>query len=39
MISEQMAHVMDDDAAKKARDAGLFVVMDRCILKEHSRMR
>jgi predicted CoA-binding protein len=31
--------VMDDDAAKKARDAGLFVVMDRCILKEHSRMR
>ncbi|HLG98960.1 MAG TPA: CoA-binding protein [Bryobacteraceae bacterium] len=29
--------VEDDEAAKKARDAGLFVVMDRCILKEHSR--
>jgi uncharacterized protein len=29
--------VADDQAAQKARDAGLFVVMDRCILKEHSR--
>ena len=29
--------VEDEAAAKKARDAGLFVVMDRCILKEHSR--
>ena len=29
--------VEDEQAAKKARDAGLFVVMDRCILKEHSR--
>jgi predicted CoA-binding protein len=29
--------VEDEEAAKKARDAGLFVVMDRCILKEHSR--
>jgi predicted CoA-binding protein len=29
--------VADDDAAQKARNAGLFVVMDRCILKEHSR--
>jgi uncharacterized protein len=29
--------VADDDAAKKAREAGLYVVMDRCILKEHSR--
>jgi uncharacterized protein len=29
--------VADDEAAQKARDAGLFVVMDRCILKEHSR--
>lgn len=29
--------VEDEKAAKKARDAGLFVVMDRCILKEHSR--
>ena len=29
--------VTDESAAQKARDAGLFVVMDRCILKEHSR--
>jgi len=29
--------VEDEDAARKAREAGLFVVMDRCILKEHSR--
>jgi len=29
--------VEDEEAAKKAREAGLFVVMDRCILKEHSR--
>ena len=29
--------VEDEAAAKKAREAGLFVVMDRCILKEHSR--
>ncbi len=29
--------VVDDAAAKRAREAGLFVVMDRCILKEHSR--
>lgn len=29
--------VADDQAAQKAREAGLFVVMDRCILKEHSR--
>jgi predicted CoA-binding protein len=29
--------VVDNEAAKKAREAGLFVVMDRCILKEHSR--
>ena len=29
--------VADDEAAQKARGAGLFVVMDRCILKEHSR--
>jgi len=26
------------DAAKKAREAGLFVIMDRCILKEHCRL-
>jgi predicted CoA-binding protein len=29
--------VVDEEAAKKARAAGLAVVMDRCILKEHSR--
>jgi predicted CoA-binding protein len=29
--------VEDEHAAKKARQAGLTVVMDRCILKEHSR--
>jgi predicted CoA-binding protein len=27
--------VIDERAAEKARKAGLFVVMDRCILKEH----
>jgi uncharacterized protein len=27
--------VIDEQAAEKARKAGLFVVMDRCILKEH----
>jgi predicted CoA-binding protein len=29
--------VVDEVAAEKARAAGLAVVMDRCILKEHSR--
>jgi predicted CoA-binding protein len=29
--------VVDEQAAEKARAAGLVVVMDRCILKEHSR--
>lgn len=27
--------VIDPHAAERAREAGLFVVMDRCILKEH----
>jgi uncharacterized protein len=27
--------VIHEEAAKKARKAGIFVVMDRCILKEH----
>lgn len=27
--------VVHEDAAEKARRAGIFVVMDRCILKEH----
>ena len=27
--------VINEPAAEKARQAGIFVVMDRCILKEH----
>jgi uncharacterized protein len=27
--------VVNQRAAEKAREAGIFVVMDRCILKEH----
>jgi predicted CoA-binding protein len=30
--------VVHEDAARKAREAGLQVVMDRCILKEHMRL-
>jgi uncharacterized protein len=30
--------VVHEDAAKQARAAGLAVVMDRCILKEHMRL-
>jgi uncharacterized protein len=30
--------VVHEDAAQRARDAGLAVVMDRCILKDHRRM-
>ncbi len=30
--------VVHEDAARRARDAGLFVVMDRCILKEHRKL-
>lgn len=29
--------VIHEPAAQRARDAGLFVVMDRCILKEHAK--
>jgi predicted CoA-binding protein len=29
--------VIDEDAARRALDAGLMVVMDLCILKEHMR--
>ncbi len=29
--------VMHEEAAEKARQAGIFVVMNRCILKEHRR--
>jgi uncharacterized protein len=32
--------VIHEQAAEKAREAGIFVVMDRCILKEHrARLR
>lgn len=31
--------VIDTKAAKEAVDAGLLVVMDRCILKEHARLK
>lgn len=30
--------VIHEDAARRARQAGLDVVMDRCILKEHRRL-
>lgn len=30
--------VVHEQAAAKAREAGLFVVMDRCILRDHSRL-
>jgi len=30
--------VVHEDAATRAREAGLTVVMDRCILKEHRRL-
>jgi predicted CoA-binding protein len=29
--------VVNEEAAQKARDKGIFVVMDRCILKEHRK--
>jgi predicted CoA-binding protein len=30
--------IVSEEAAAKARDAGLLVVMDKCMLKEHRRM-
>jgi len=30
--------VIHEDAAKRAQEAGLLVVMDRCILKDHRRL-
>jgi uncharacterized protein len=29
--------VIHEQAAEKARKAGIFVVMDKCVLKEHRR--
>ncbi len=34
-LQEEVQH---DKAAEKARSAGLYVVQDRCILKEHRRL-
>jgi predicted CoA-binding protein len=31
--------VVHEEAARKAREAGLEVVMDRCILKDHRKLR
>jgi len=31
--------VIHEEAAKKARQAGITVVMDRCMMKEHKRLR
>jgi len=31
--------VVHEDAARRAMEAGLIVVMDRCILKDHQRLR
>ncbi len=30
--------VINEEAAARARDAGLLVVMDKCMLKEHQRL-
>ena len=30
--------VINEEAAAKARDAGLLVVMDKCMRKEHQRL-
>ena len=30
--------IINEEAARKAKDAGLDVVMDRCMLKEHRRL-
>jgi len=35
-MQEEIVH---EDAAARAREAGLTVIMDRCILKEHGKLR
>ena len=30
--------IVNEDAAKRARDSGLLVVMDKCMLKEHAKI-
>lgn len=31
--------IVNEDAARKAREAGMIVIMDRCMLKEHMKMK
>jgi len=31
--------IVNEEAAKKAKEAGLQVVMDKCMLKEHARLK
>ena len=31
--------IVNEEAANKAREAGLLVVMDKCMLKEHARLK
>lgn len=31
--------IVNEEAARKAKEAGLLVVMDKCMLKEHSRLK
>jgi len=31
--------VISEEAAARAKDAGLLVVMDRCMLKEHQKLQ
>src|SRR3990170_4503423 len=31
--------IVNEEAARRAREAGLLVVMDKCMLKEHSRLK